>query len=300
MSKKIKWVILSLILNFISGHSFAEAPLEIQTITSSPASLHANSVLIKGEKNMVLVDVPFTRSDTYRVIADILETGKKLETVIISHDHPDHFFGLDLIIDTFPDVKIVAHPQVVKDIRHTYPIELKRWKSILGMQAPHYPGVPEAVLARGDEFWVELEGKRIEIFGTMQGDHIRATVIWVPSIKALIAGDLLYNGMFLWLGEHSASQRLAWRRSIEHIEALKPEIVVAGHKKPDMPDDLSSIKFSKHYLDIFEKSVASSKNSNELTQKMKKAFPNTIDVAGNFLLTNSTRVAMGEMPPWED
>lgn len=270
--------------------------LQIQTITTSAGSMHANMVLIKGEKNMVLVDVPFTRSDTYRLIADILETGKHLETVIISHDHPDHFFGLDLLMDTFPDAKVVAHPQVVKDIWRSIPVKFKRWNPMLGNLAPQHPAVPSEM--EGDA--VLLEGHIIEVIGPLQGDHIHATAVWVPSIKALIAGDLLYNGMFLWLGEHLEPERKAWRAAIDQLAALSPEIVVAGHKKPGMPDDTSSIAFSRNYLDVFETLVASSKTSTELAMKVRAAFPEAIDIVDNFLLTYSTQVATGEIPPWNE
>ena len=288
-------LVMLLVTANISAEDNKQA-LQIQTITTSAGSMHANMVLIKGEKNMVLVDVPFTRSDTYRLIADILETGKRLDTVIISHDHPDHFFGLDLLMDTFPDAKVVAHPQVVKDIWRSVPAKFKRWNPMLGNLAPQHPAVPSEI--EGDA--VLLEGHRIEVIGPLQGDHIHATAVWVPSIKALIAGDLLYNGMFLWLGEHLVAERKAWSASIDQLEALKPVIVVAGHKKPGMPDDLSSIAFSRKYLAVFEKFAASSRTSGELAKKLREAFPETIDIVDNFLLTYSTQVAIGEIPPWDE
>jgi hypothetical protein len=38
----------------------------------------------------------------------------------------------------------------------------------------------------------------------------------------------------------------------------------------------------------------------ELGAKIHAAFPNTIDVLGDFLLGTSARVAMGEAPPWQE
>ena len=233
------------IICFLLTHSLpvnaGQDRLEVQTITTGPASLYANIVLIKGKDKLVLVDVPFTRSDTHRVIADILETGKQLETVIITHDHPDHFFGLDLILDTFPRARAVAHPEVVKDIWRSIPIKFRRWNPMLGNQAPHHPAVPESL----DGDIVTLEGHQIRIIGPMQGDHVHATAVWVPDIKALIAGDLLFNKVFLWLGEHLPPQRNAWQESIRNLENLDPVIVVAGHKKPGLPDDRSAIKLHR-------------------------------------------------------
>ena len=293
--KLISIIAISIVIANAAPLVFGQA-LQIQTITTSAGSMHANMVLIKAEKNMVLVDVPFTRSDTHRVIADILESGKHLETVIITHDHPDHFFGLDLIMDTFPDARVVAHPQVAKDIWRSVPVKFKRWNPMLGNLAPHHPAAPSEM--EGDA--VMLEGHRIEVIGPMQGDHVHATAVWVPSIKALISGDFLFNGVHPWLGEHLAPERKAWSASIDQLEALKPEIIIAGHRKPGLLDDNSSLGFTRKYLQVFEKFVTSSRTSRELINKLREAFPDTIDVVDDFILTYSTQVATGEIPPWDE
>lgn len=285
-----------MIIPAVMAEDTQTAPLEIQVITTGDNSLNANMTLIKGKEGMVLVDVPFTRADTHRLIADILETGKRLDTVIVTHDHPDHFFGLDLVLDTFPNARAVAKPEVVKDMWRSIPLKFKRWNPMLGTMAPHHPAVPQA----DEDGVVMLEGHRIEILGPMQGDHVHATAVWVPDAKALIAGDLLFNHMHVWLGEHTASQRKDYAESVERLAALKPKLVVAGHRRPDLKSDNNAIAFTRDYLKKFERFAASSKNSEELMAKMHKVFPNTIDAIDNFILTNSSKVAMGEMPPWDE
>ena len=74
------------------------APLQIQVINTGPLSLNANMTLIKGKDSMVLVDVPFTRADTHRLIADILETGNTV--AFCGHVGPP--------LDSLVDVTITA------------------------------------------------------------------------------------------------------------------------------------------------------------------------------------------------
>jgi glyoxylase-like metal-dependent hydrolase (beta-lactamase superfamily II) len=89
----------------------AAKPLEFQVMSGSFALVGnqpANYTLATGETEALLVDVPFSRSDAHRVVAAILDSGRKLTTIFVTHDHPDHFFSLDLLIDSFPNARIVV------------------------------------------------------------------------------------------------------------------------------------------------------------------------------------------------
>ena len=274
----------------------AEAPLELRVITSSAASLHTNFTLILGKKDAVLVDAPFTRSDAHRLVADILESGKVLKTIYITHDHPDHFFSLDVLTGSFPNADIIAAPVVVADIWRSIPLKLKRWGPLLGSNGPRHPVAPRAFEAS----FFELEGQRLEILGPMQGDHIHSTALYIPALKALICGDLVFNRIHLWFGESLAQQRRAWLDSIDGLIALNPVTVVAGHKVPGLPDDSQALNFTRSYLVAFEKAVGRAKNSAELIAAMRAEFPDTQDVIDDFILVTSSKVAMGEITPWQE
>jgi glyoxylase-like metal-dependent hydrolase (beta-lactamase superfamily II) len=272
------------------------APLKVEVLRTSAGSLFSNVSLIEGEHDAVLVDPPFTMADAHRAVAMVLESGKHLTTIFVTHDHPDHFFSMEVIQDAFPDAKIVAHPVVVADIWRSLPFKVKRWSPVLGNNGPRHPSAP-APLASDT---ILLEGREIKVLGPMQGDHVHATALWVPSIKALIAGDLVFNQMHLWLGEHDAADVTAWRASLDRFAALDPRIVVAGHAKPALANDASGLAFSRAYLAAWPGLVAASKDSADLRARVHKAFPDAIDALDDFILGNSSKVAKGEEPKWEE
>lgn len=281
----------------VSALAFAQAPpLEVEVIQTGPGSLDTSITLVKGKERAVLIDAPFTRADAHRIVAAVLESGRTLDTIFVTHDHPDHFFSAEVLTDAFPDARVIAAPQVVDDIWRSIPLKLKRWGPMLGKNGPRHPTAPTAL--EGNSF--ELEGHRLEVLGPMQGDHVHATAVWIPEIKTLVAGDLLFNEVHLWLGESLKPGRLAWAKSVEQLAALGATRVVAGHKKPGLPDDTSAIDYTRRYLQVFEQAVASSKTSAELRAKIAAAFPNTIDFFDDFILGNSSKVALGEMPPWQE
>jgi glyoxylase-like metal-dependent hydrolase (beta-lactamase superfamily II) len=273
----------------------AAAPA-IKVFVASEASLNATSTLLLGEKDAVLVDVPFTRSDGHRLVAEVLESGRTLRTIYISHDHPDHFLSLEVLAQAFPDARMVTAAPVVDDIWRSLPFKLKRWGPMLGANGPRHPVVPQAL--QGDS--LTLEGNEIRVLGPMQGDHVHATALWVPSISALIAGDLLFADVHLWLGEHTPDQRKAWLAVLDRFDALQPKIVVAGHRPPGVPDDARALRFTRDYLIAFESAVKSAKNSADLIARMKTRFPQARDYIDGFILNNSAQVAMGETPPWTE
>jgi glyoxylase-like metal-dependent hydrolase (beta-lactamase superfamily II) len=272
------------------------APLTLKVITSSESSLYANFTLVMGKTDAVLIDAPFTKADAHRLVADILESGKTLKTIYVTHDHPDHFFSLDVLAEAFPDAQIVSNQTVVDDIWRSIPAKLKRWGPMLGANGPRHPIAPVALSS--DRF--ELEGQTLQVIGPMRGDHVHATAIWIPSIRAVAAGDLVFNKLHPWLGEALPADRKAWIASLDRLAALKPQIVVAGHKLPGLPDDTSALDFTRNYIIAFDKAAARAKTSKALIQTMQAEFPDTQDVLGGFLLTNSAQVATGEAPPWQE
>ena len=274
----------------------AKPPLKVEVLRNSAGSLYSNSVLIEGEHDAVLVDPPFTKADAHRVVAMVLDSGKHLTYVFVTHDHPDHYFSMDVVADAFPDAKIVADPTVVADIWRSLPAKVKRWSPMLGPNGPAHPSAPAELTSDT----IMLEGHALKVLGPMQGDHVHATALWAPDIKALFPGDLVFNQVFLWLGEHGPENVAAWEQSLDTLAALHPEMVVAGHAKPGLPNDMSGIIFSRAYLEAWAKLVPQAKDSKDLQARIKAAFPDAIDVLNDFILPNSAEVAKGEQPRWTE
>ena len=57
-----------------------------------------------------------------------------------------------------------------------------------------------------------------------------AAIAELVSLNALIAGDLVFQNIYPWLGEHTAERRQEWIKSLDQLIAMKPSIVVAGHQ----------------------------------------------------------------------
>jgi len=293
----MRWLLALLALLLAAPATAQEPPpLTVEVLRTSAGSLHSNAALIMGQHDAVLVDPPFTQADAHRVAAMVLDSGRRVTHIFVTHDHPDHFFSMDVLHQAFPEAEIVAHPVVVADIWRSLPFKVTRWLPSLAANGPAYPMAPRALA----EDAIMLEGHRLEVIGPMQGDHVHSTALWAPAIRALFAGDLVFNEVHLWLGEHQAANVADWAQSVRRLQALDPAIVVAGHARPGLPDDASGLVFTAAYLDAWPRLVAASSNAADLRGRVTARFPTTIDVLGDFILKNSSEVAMGEQPVWTE
>jgi glyoxylase-like metal-dependent hydrolase (beta-lactamase superfamily II) len=298
MNKKCLAQVIVLVLATVSANSLKAQgqTLAIKVITSNEGNLYTNYTLVMGEKEAVLIDAPFTRSEAHRLVGEILDSGRQLKYVYVTHDHPDHFFNAEVIAENFPEAEIISAPAVVEDIWRSIPFKLKRWGPMLGRNGPRHPNAPKAY----EQSYFELEGKRMEILGPMQGDHRHATAVWIPSLSTLVAGDIVFHGIHVWLGEATPEQRDAWIKSLDELAGLNPKVVIAGHKLPGLADDPAALQYTRDYIVEFGKAVEKSKTSAELIAAMQKRFPDVQDVLNNFILGESAKVGVGEVPPWEE
>ena len=246
----------------------AETKLTATVYTASPTGFLVTSTLVAGEKEAVLIDAQFSLADAHRLVAQILESKKTLTTVYITHAHPDHYFGLAVIKQAFPKAKLVAVPGALAEIKKTWKKKLEQWGPMYGALVPAKPELPVALAGKT----IMLEGQTLEIKGTLQGDSADNTYVWIPSIKTVIAGDIVFHGVHAWTAETNAESRKAWIKTLDEIAALNPTRVIAGHKDPKLEDSPASVKGTKDYLLAFDAAVAASKTAEEVQAKLKPKY----------------------------
>src|SRR5271170_4355066 len=93
------------------------ADLEFDLFTAEPRALASNAVLIKGREEAVLVDSCFIQSDAQKLVKLIRSSGRELTSVLVTHAHPDHYFGLGAIREAFPAAKMYARKEVIDGMR---------------------------------------------------------------------------------------------------------------------------------------------------------------------------------------
>lgn len=269
----MKMVGAAAVLATASLASAETPPLKVKVFNSGevPFDFAVNSAIVMGEKDAVLVDAQFTLASAHRLVAEILQTGKRLTTIYITHWHPDHFLGLEVIKGAFPEARVVAIPEVAKEINGPYyDFKIKYWGKVLGNNGTTKRVQVETLATK----YIDLEGQRLEILGPLQGDMPDSTSVWIPSIKTLIAGDAVYSHQHVWLlHAKTPEERQAWFKALDQFEALKPAVVVPGHAKNSTQVAPEAIRFTRNYIQTFVREMPKAKSSRELMAVMNKRFP---------------------------
>lgn len=260
------------------------SPLILKIIHGGSKGFDTPSVLIMGQEDAVLVDVPFILSQAHRIVAEILESKRDLKYIFITHAHPDHQFSAPVFVQAFPDVEVIASPKICSSVANLIPGRHPDISQKYGSNITKYCIVPKPY---GESF-MELEGKKLEILGPMVGDHPEITPIYIPSLETIIASDVVFNGIHLFMGHHVTPEaRKGWIDAIDYLISLKPKMVIAGHRPTHLPDSPESLQYCREYLVAFEEILEKSNSGDELVTGLKKRFPDVQDMMDGFVLTKS-------------
>jgi len=244
--------------------------LATKVFFSDESGFEVASLIIMGKTDAALIDAQWTLSNAHRLVAEILESGKFLKTIYVTHAHPDHYFGLGPIAEAFPEARVIALPSVARTINRQFFGKIEHWEKTIGIT-----NTPRKVvnIEPINQNYFELEGQRIEIIPEIMGDLKYNSVVWIPSIKTLYGSDVLFNQAHPFTCEVTAEERQQWIRDLGRLESLGAEVVIPGHQKPGMPFDYSSFNFTRDYLIATEEELARTKDVANFYYAMVKRFP---------------------------
>jgi glyoxylase-like metal-dependent hydrolase (beta-lactamase superfamily II) len=244
--------------------------VSIKVFTSSDDQFWTNSVMIEGAHEVMLVDAQLTKTNAERVLQEIIETGKPLSLIYITHEHADHFLGVEVFREAYPRVRIMATSAVVARINTVYQEKIDKWKQLLGQGATSHVVAIEPF----DGNVITFESTHIEVLQHIQGDTDANTMLWIPGQRLLIAGDVVFNDMHVYTAETDSKARVKWLSSLNTIRALQPLVVIPGHSNVGAPlDATTAVAFTETYLLAFEEELTKAKDPDNLIKAMKERFP---------------------------
>lgn len=272
----------------MSAQAENNSQLTLKVYNADPNSFSVNSTLVYGNSEAVVIDAGFTKADALRIAANVLDSGKELTTIFVSQADPDFYFGIELLKEYFPDVKVIATPEVRQVIKKKMAKKMKIWAPKMGVNAPSNAILPDAYSLSS----FTIDGHSIEIKGT-EGVLATRPYLWIPSQKAIVGNVAVFGHLHAWMADTQTQEQLdAWSEQLDEMKALNPEVVVPGHMKAGTPLDVSNIQTTQDYIEEFKKAKNNSESSQELIDRMLAIYPEE-QVPVSLLI--GAKVHMGEM-----
>jgi glyoxylase-like metal-dependent hydrolase (beta-lactamase superfamily II) len=244
------------------------------------------STLIYGRNDAVLTD-PGMTADQARVLGDWVEArGRDLTDIFVTHGHGDHWFAAPILAKRF-GARVVAGAGTIAQMHGSVATRPLLWDKV-------YSGIPEtpvtAVTVPDNRF--ALEGHDLVIVEVGHTDSDDTTVLHVPDLDLVVAGDVIYNGVHMYLGQSVTVGGFGtWRDAIDKVEALAPRHIVSGHQNKLLDDDATrQIAETRQYLDDAEELLRAEPSAVDFFNAEIERYP---DHLGRFVLWAGTRGLYG-------
>jgi glyoxylase-like metal-dependent hydrolase (beta-lactamase superfamily II) len=234
------------------------------------------STLIMGRHDAVLIDPPLTTTQAAEVGDWIAASGRELRLIYITHGHGDHWFGAIPLLQRFPGVTVAATQGTSELMKSQNDPQFRAdfWDHVFPGQVP----AGELEVAVIDERGFELDGVALVPVEVGHTDTDATTMLHVPELGLLVAGDVVYNGVHLYLTESGGATGIdEWRTALDTAEDLNPATVIAGHKDPRAFDNPSQIQATRRYLTDVRRLLESSESAEAFYAEMLRLHPNRIN-----------------------
>ena len=204
----------------LSYEVFVSAQIPTTGTLPSGAPLHwspLSTTLIYGEIDAVLVDPPFTVEQTMRVSEWIEYSGKRLLYIYVTHGHGDHWFGASLLAERFTGILVYATEGTIQLMQASATGERRaRWDKLFPGQIPDTRVIAQPLPTNG----LTVERHRLRAIEVGHSDCDDSTVLHVPALGLVVAGDVAYNNVHQYLADGGFNGGIdAWLRPIDKERA---------------------------------------------------------------------------------
>jgi glyoxylase-like metal-dependent hydrolase (beta-lactamase superfamily II) len=198
---------------------------------------YVNLTAFETSQGLLLVDTGMVAAGP-KVFEEIRKrTSAPLHTVVFTHGHLDHAFGLGPWLEAGERPRVIAHENVVHRFRtymKTAPMNVHVNRVQFGIEAAiHWPERQE------DFFWpdttyrdrlnLRIGGEDFELRHA-KGETDDATWVWAPERDIVCSGDL-WVGILPNCGNPQKVQRHPeeWADALEAIASVGAELLLPGH-----------------------------------------------------------------------
>jgi glyoxylase-like metal-dependent hydrolase (beta-lactamase superfamily II) len=211
----------------------------------------SNASFIVTADSVVVVDALGSPQLARELLAEIARiTPKRVSHVIVTHYHADHIYGLQAFKEA--GATIVAH----RDARLYLNSETAQLR-LVASREEMAPWIDEQTQLVPADLWIEaptpltIGGVRFELRPAGPAHTPEDLIIWVPSLRVLIAGDLVFRGRIPFVGQADSAR---WIEALDALLAYETALILPGHG-PVSERARADLQMTRDYLVFLRQSM---------------------------------------------
>jgi hypothetical protein len=241
-------------------------PVKIHSYLSPLDGFHVNTQMVEGPTAVVIFDGQLLLPYAGEVASYVQALGKPVDRIILSHAHTDHWAGLQVLTDRFPDAHVFALDGVADQLRAKGQARLDSFRPIYGDRIATKVTVPTETITEGLQ---RIDGVTYDFKRFVDAEADLQLAALLPEQKVLMAFDLVFSP-----NEHAftvVDHFDHWMIVLESLKALQGyDMITIGH---DTPVHRSAIDSTISYVKRAKQIHAASADAKTYSESLKAAFP---------------------------
>ena len=235
--------------------------------TASEDNYLINSLICELPEELLVVDAQMFLPDA-EDFADVIEGLRKPVTrFVLSHNHPDHFSGFEVLCRRFPGVPLAALRGVIDYVETLGPEVISARRAEMGSLVASRAVVPDTEQLPGEEV---IGGVRFVFEGYDDAEAESQLVIHMPDQRVSAVFDLACRAE-----DHCFTVRPSFDHWLEVLAEVGrgaggAEVLIVGH---GAPTDLGALDATAEYVRVAKEVYAEADCHEDFAARMKARFP---------------------------
>ena len=206
-------------------------PVKIHSYLSPADGLQVNTQMIEGPNAVVIFDGQLLLPYADEVASYVQTLGKPVDRIILSHAHTDHWGGLQVLTERFPDARVFALDGIADQVRARGPARLDGLRRTYGDKAATKVTVPTETITEGLQ---RIDGVTYDFKRFVDAESDLQLAALLPEQKVLMAFDLVFSpNQHAFTGANHFDH---WMIVLELLKALQGyDTIIIGHDTPGRP-----------------------------------------------------------------